>query len=112
MNMGGVFGLRTTGLFTELYAENNTQSLELKVRILESHLGKAMLINETLWEIIKQKFDLTDDVLRAEMSKIDLREGEPRECPKCHHTVAPHHPICIYCGEVIDNSVFALPNRP
>jgi ribosomal protein L32 len=87
-------------------AESKATSLEFRVHVLEAHLTKAMLINETLWEIMKEKLNLTDDILQAELSKIDLREGTSKECPKCHHMVAPHHPICIYCGQVIDSSIF------
>ena len=79
---------------------------KLRVRMLEAHLTKAMMINETLWEIMKEKLNLTDDILEDQLSKVDLRESTSKECPKCHHMIAPHHPICIYCGQVIDNSIF------
>ncbi len=82
------------------------QSLEFRVRVLEAHLTKAMIINETLWEIMKGKLNLTDDILEDQLSKVDLRESTSKECPKCHHMIAPHHPFCIYCGQVIDNSIF------
>jgi ribosomal protein L32 len=55
---------------------------------------------------MKEKLNLTDDILQEEVSKVDLRESTSKECPKCHHMIAPHHPICIYCGQVIDNSIF------
>ncbi len=31
-----------------------------------------------------------------------------RRCPDCGHTVSSRHPACIYCGRVIDMSVFNL----
>jgi ribosomal protein L32 len=87
-------------------AENKAASLEIRVRALEAHLTKAMIINETLWEIMKAKLNLTDEILMDQLSKVDLRESTSKECPKCHHMIAPHHPFCIYCGQVIDNSIF------
>lgn len=87
-------------------AESKATDLELRVRMLEAHLAKAMMINETLWEIMKGKLNLTDDILEDQLSKVDLRESTSKECPKCHHMIAPHHPFCIYCGQVIDNSIF------
>ncbi|MGD0571469.1 MAG: hypothetical protein ABSB11_00440 [Sedimentisphaerales bacterium] len=87
-------------------AESKAESLEIRVRALEAHLTKAMIISETLWEIMKAKLNLTDDFLEDQLSKVDLRESTSKECPKCHHMIAPHHPICIYCGQVIDNSIF------
>ena len=88
------------------HAESKATSLEFRVRVLEAYLTKAMIINETLWEIMKEKLNLTDDILQEEVSKVDLRESTSKECPKCHHMIAPHHPICIYCGQLIDNSIF------
>ena len=88
------------------HAESKATSLEFRVRVLEAHLTKAMIINETLWEIMKEKLNLTDDILQDQLGKVDLRESTSKECPKCHHMVAPHHPFCIYCGQVIDNSIF------
>ena len=87
-------------------AENKASSLEIRVRALEAHLAKAMIINENLWEIMKAKLNLTDDFLEDQLNKVDLRESTSKECPKCHHMIAPHHPICIYCGQVLDNSIF------
>lgn len=109
--MFSVFPLPSaTNFLTSSHPSNREFSLEGKILVLESHLTKAMLINETLWEIMKQKLNLTDDMLLEEMKKVDLREGKSKECPKCHHMVARHHRICIYCGEVVDNSVFAKIN--
>ena len=88
------------------HAESKATSLELRVRSLEAHLTKAMIINETLWEIMKAKWNLTDDFLEGQVSKVDLRESTSKECPKCHRMIAPHHPVCIYCGQVIDSSIF------
>jgi ribosomal protein L32 len=101
-----IFGTDIDAVFNAAEAESKATSLEFRVHVLEAHLNKAMIINETLWEIMKAKWNLTDDILRDQLSKVDLREGTSKECPKCHHMIAPHHPICIYCGQVIDNSIF------
>ena len=87
-------------------AESKATSLEYRVRVLEAQFIKAMIINETLWEIMKEKLNLTDDFFEDQLNKVDLRESTSKECPKCHHMIAPHHPICIYCGQVIDSSIF------
>jgi hypothetical protein len=87
-------------------AESRAETLEVRVRALEAHLIKAMIINETLWEIMKEKLNLTDGFLEDQVSKVDLRESTSKECPKCHHIIAPRHPVCIYCGQLIDSSIF------
>lgn len=108
--LSGIFGAGL-GLATPEFNTGSSQlALEFKIRLLENHLHKAMLINETLWEIMKQKLNLTDDMLRTELSKVDLRDGQTKKCPQCHHLNASRHPGCIYCGHVIDDSVFTSIN--
>ncbi len=101
------------------YSHNANKVLELEaaIKTLQDNLGKAMLINEALWEIIRDKHQLTEKDLYEKLYDIDMRDGKldgknqrntPVECPNCHHKIAPHHDRCMYCGEAIDKSVFEL----
>jgi len=87
-----------------------------ETKLLRAELQKAMLIIESLWEMLREKHGLTDDDLYKKIYEIDMRDGtldgknqrKAVECPDCGHMVAPRHPACIYCGRVIDNSLFTL----
>ena len=92
-------------------------NVRLQLRMLEANLAKAMLINEALWELIRDQHRLTDDDLNQKLYDIDMRDGqldgknqrsEVTECPNCRRKVSPRHPACIYCGQVIDQSVFSI----
>lgn len=97
-------------------AESKTHALARKMRVLESSVEKALMINEVLWEIIRDKHGLSDTDLHKKIHEVDMRDGvidgknqrKPTECSDCGRMVSARHPACIYCGTVIDTSVFTM----
>jgi hypothetical protein len=97
-------------------AKSKTKSVERDIRVLEANLAKSMMINEALWELIRDRHGLTEKDLHDKLYEVDVRDGtldgknqrKAVECPKCSHRVSPRHPACIYCGQVIDESVFTI----
>ena len=57
-------------------AESKATSLEYRVRVLEAQFIKAMIINETLWEIMKEKLNLTDYFFEDQLNKVEIRESK------------------------------------
>jgi predicted hydrocarbon binding protein len=96
--------------------KSKTYALQRRIRVLEANLAKALLVSETLWEFIKENHNLTDEQLRKKVNEVDLRDGmldgknqrKAVECPNCRHMVSPRHPACVYCGQVIDDSIFTM----
>lgn len=86
------------------------------VRVLEANLAKTLMICEALWELLSQQTGLTIEELHKKLYEIDMRDGtldgknvrKAVECPQCGRTVAGRHSACIYCGQIIDDSVFRL----
>ena len=98
-------------------AVSKVNELQITLKMLEDNLAKSLMINEALWEIIRDKLGLTDAQLNEKLYTIDMRDGEldgknqrsgAAECPKCHRMVSSRHPACLYCGEIIDSSVFDI----
>ncbi len=97
-------------------AASKVNQLKGNIRMLEANLAKAMMINEAVWEIVRDKFNITDEELQKKVEQIDMRDGildgknqrKATECPNCGHTVSARHPACIYCGQIIDNSIFSI----
>ena len=97
-------------------AQNLARQVQYQARILEANLAKALMINEALWEIIRDKLKLGEDDLNNKLYEIDMRDGlldgknqrRVSECPNCHRCVSPRHPACIYCGQIMDDSVFSI----
>jgi hypothetical protein len=97
-------------------AKSKATAVLRRVSVLEANLAKAMLISETLWEFIKENHGLTDEQLRKKVCEVDMRDGtldgknqrKAVECPNCRHMVSARHPACVYCGQVIDETIFSL----
>jgi ribosomal protein L32 len=86
------------------------------VQRLEMNIAKSLLICEALWELLREKTNLTEEDLYKKLYEIDMRDGaldgqnqpKMRECPNCHRPVSGRHAACLYCGHVLDGSVFRL----
>ena len=98
-------------------AEAETVNLRSRIKILENNVAKALLINEALWELIREKLRLTDDELNEKLYSIDMRDGKldgknqrssAKKCPQCNRMVSHRHAACLYCGHIMDDSVFSL----
>ena len=97
-------------------AQSKTHAFGRKLKILEASLAKSLMINEALWEMIRDNHGLTEKDLHKKIYEVDMRDGvldgknqrKPTECPDCGHMVSARHPACVYCGHVIDTSVFTM----
>ncbi len=114
------YGAYGSGAYTAMHdsaaAKTKASQAAERVRVLEANLAKVLMINEALWEILRDKLDLTDEELNQKLYEIDMRDGvldgknqrSVSECPSCHRKVSPRHPACIYCGQIINDSVFQM----
>ena len=97
-------------------AESKAASVERKMKVLEVSVAKTLMINEVLWEFIRDNHGLTEKDLHEKIYEVDMRDGvidgknqrKASECPDCGHMVSARHPACIYCGTVMDQSAFTM----
>ncbi|MBL7214415.1 MAG: hypothetical protein ISS71_01920 [Phycisphaerae bacterium] len=107
----------SVGAINESYSAKHTaQRAERQVKILEANLAKTMMICESLWELLAERTGLTEQELYQKILEVDIRDDvqdnknqrKATQCPKCQRTVSARHAACLYCGEVIDQSIFNL----
>ena len=97
-------------------AKSAAQAMSQRAKVLEANLAKTLMICETLWELLRDEHGWTDQNLYKKLHEVDMRDGvldgknqrKAVKCPDCGHTVSARHPACIYCGRVIDTSVFTM----
>ena len=97
-------------------AQSKVRSDESKVKHLEATVAKLLMINEALWEIVRDKFGMSDEDLNDKIYEVDMRDGaadgknqrKASKCPNCNHMVSSRHTACLYCGHVMDTSVFTM----
>lgn len=96
---------RTPGLPAEAQAA---------IRDLEHHVARLSLMNQALWELVREKARLTDKDLEEKAREIDLRDGVEDgkvtdvalKCPTCGRVSNSKHYKCLYCGQLFEKPVF------
>ena len=90
-------------------ASQASERVETEVRRLEAKIDGLALISEALWELLRERAQLTDDDIRKKMEEIDLRDGiadgkitsVATTCTKCQRKTFTRSPVCMYCGEPV-----------
>lgn len=73
---------------------------------LVRHVRKLALVNQALYEVLKERTGITDEELRRKIDEIDRRDGvsnhrhdaAPLRCPKCGISVTAGALMCQGCG--------------
>ena len=97
-------------------AESRANEAQRDVRALEEQLAKTLMICEALWELLSEQTNLTQEHLYKKLYEIDMRDGKldgkndakVMECPNCGRKVTTRRETCLYCGQVLNKSVFQL----
>lgn len=86
--------------------QDMTPQLLAQVRELEHQIGRLTLLNQALWELLRDRVGLTDQDFENMVREVDLRDGvldgqitnTPMKCPQCGRVSASKHYRCLYCG--------------
>lgn len=114
----GVSGIQTLAAAQQeaTSAKHSANRVETELKTVQANLAKTLLICESLWELLAEKTNLTIDDLHKKLYEVDMRDGvldgknqrQAVECPNCKHMISPRHQACLYCGQIIDASVFQM----
>lgn len=74
--------------------------------LLENKVESLALACQSLWELLRENTQLTEQDLEAKMEQVDLRDGRKdgkmsavtNECAQCGRKTSRRRPRCIYCG--------------
>lgn len=97
-------------------AKSKASEAKLEVELLRNEIERVLMINQALWEIIKETNNLDKDYLFKKVIEIDARDGKvdgkvskspPKHCSKCNQVLPKDKPFCFYCGNKVANDVFA-----
>ena len=98
-------------------AHSKADQVANEVELLENKIDALALACQSLWEIVRDTTDVTQDDMIAKMEEIDMRDGvadgritpQVQACGQCGRKTSRRRPRCIYCGaEISGNEVFGL----
>ena len=96
-------------------ASSAAQRNDTRLRELERHVARLALLNQALWEMLRDRMKATDVDLEQKANEIDLRDGiadgqitpRPLKCPNCNRVSNSKHSKCLYCGQLFQSDLFA-----
>ncbi|MGV3629316.1 MAG: hypothetical protein ACO1PN_16685 [Betaproteobacteria bacterium] len=96
--------------FAKRDAESTAARLHSESLRLEAKIDALALVCQALWEIVREKTDLTENDIEQKMTEIDLRDGREdgriagvmKKCPACNRPSHSSQSICIYCGASLE----------
>jgi len=73
---------------------------------LERRINRLALVSQAMWELLRERSNVTDKELADKILEVDLRDGQTDgriaptacECPNCHKPINSRRPTCVYCG--------------
>lgn len=81
-------------------------ALRGKVKDMEAKVGRLLLYNQALFELLEASGTVTRAAIEAKMKEVDLRDGVedgavteiPLRCPTCDRVSSSKNWRCMYCG--------------
>jgi len=93
-------------------AEQKAVSVKHEINRLATRIDSLAITCQAMWELLRERTNLTDDDIETRMQEIDLRDGREDgrmqsqvfECTDCGRKVSGRHGRCLYCGTEFDRS--------
>ncbi|MBI2421653.1 MAG: hypothetical protein HYV27_02405 [Candidatus Hydrogenedentes bacterium] len=87
---------------------------QANIKELQHQVERLSLMNQAMWELIRERAGLTDADLEAKAREVDLRDGlaDGRlstiavKCPSCMRVCNSKHHKCLYCGQLFEKPLF------
>lgn len=84
-----------------------------QVQELAHQVERLSLMNQALWELLRERLGLTDADIERKANEVDLRDGvqdgrmttTALKCPKCERISSSKHWKCMYCGVLFEKPV-------
>lgn len=91
-------------------AENKAERVDTEVDEIRRHLDRLSLACQSMWELVRERTDLTEEDLERRILEVDGRDGrvdgkisrQIADCPHCGHKTNTRRELCLMCGGKLD----------
>lgn len=88
------------------HASSKASGVATDLHLLERRVDHLTLLCQSMWELLRDHSDLSEQQLRAKIADVDTRDGKADgkirkntfPCPKCQATCHSANQSCIMCG--------------
>ncbi|MBI3117690.1 MAG: hypothetical protein HYZ00_03325 [Candidatus Hydrogenedentes bacterium] len=85
-----------------------------EVNELQRQVERLALLNQAMWEVLRDRLGLSDADLEAMAHAVDMRDGTADDrmtaqavrCPSCSRVNNSRHAKCLYCGQLFEKPLF------
>ncbi len=89
-------------------------ALRSQIKEVEKKFARLEILNAAIWELVRDRLNLTGADLDAKILEIDLRDSledgvvtaVPLRCPACNRVSSSKGNRCVYCGQEFVGDVF------
>lgn len=100
----------TTAEYAKDTSLSNSDRIHKEVQRLEAKIDSLAIISQALWEVLREKTDLTEKDIEGKIAEIDIRDGrrdgkitgKPAQCPACDRPTHTRLKACPYCGTALN----------
>ena len=95
-------------------ANHQANNNRTEIKELAEQVERLSLLNQALWELLREKLGLSDADLEKQAYAVDMRDGHadnkltrtPVKCPNCERVNNSRHGQCMYCGTLFEKMMF------
>ena len=97
------------------YAKESADGQGSRIDNVIDQVERLTLACQSMWELLRDHSDLTEEDLKAKMLEIDARDGivdgkmghEVISCPHCTQQTSTRRKRCVYCGgQIVSKHAF------
>lgn len=93
-------------------ASDRAREVAYDVAALTRQVDRLALASQAMWELIRDRTQLTETDLSEKIMEVDLRDGKADgklgasviECPACGRNTNSRRDTCLWCGQPIPRS--------
>lgn len=113
---GGMSSMAASGASSAQSSRAESMAIQSKAqaKAVEHQVQRLSLLNQALWEILRDRLQMTDADLERVAQEIDMRDGRadgkisgtPVKCPNCGRVSNSKHYRCMYCSLEFEKPLF------
>ncbi|MDC0258930.1 hypothetical protein OAK43_01720 [Verrucomicrobiales bacterium] len=92
--------------------KNKSNEQDSEIRALRGQVDRLTLACQSMWELIRDTGNFSEDELKSKIAEVDLRDGALDgklgsaviECKSCKRNTNSRRECCVWCGAEVERA--------